>query len=123
MNEEIGVAVDSLPEGTPRYSVLNCLAFDNVTATSGGTSDSLPRGTFLKTADDKVYAVSGKALYFSGIAAPTQWTTDYVGAGFVDMGAKTKGSEELTALPRYENYLRCSPSARSSSNTSIRIRS
>lgn len=87
------------------FSVANGLSFSDVTTMSGGFNDDLPRGTFLKTADDKVYAVSGKALYFSGIAAPIKWTTDNVGAGFVDMGARTKGGEELTALSRYQNYL------------------
>lgn len=87
------------------WTATNGLVFEDVTAMAGGSNDSLARGTFLKTADSKVYAVSGKALYFSGVDAPTKWTTDNVGAGFIDMGAKTSGGDELTALSRYQNNL------------------
>lgn len=83
----------------------NGFALEDKTRMSGGSNDALPRGTFLKTADSKVYAVAGKALYFSGIAEPTEWTTDNIGAGFIDMGAKTAQGEQLTALSRYQSYM------------------
>lgn len=62
-------------------------------------------GTFVKTIGSKVYSVSGPNLHFSGIQQPTQWTTDAVGAGFIDMSSFESGSEELKAVARYQSNI------------------
>ena len=62
-------------------------------------------GRFVKTIGKKVYAVSGPNMHFSGIAAPTKWTTSTVGAGFIDMSSEASGSEELIALGKYQNQV------------------
>lgn len=60
-------------------------------------------GTFVRTIKSKMYSVSGPDMHFSGIQQPTKWTTDSVGAGFVDMSSESSGSEELVALARYQD--------------------
>jgi hypothetical protein len=62
-------------------------------------------GGFVKTISKKVYAVSGPNLHFSGIAAPTKWKTDAVGAGFIDLSSETSGSEELLAIAKYQDRI------------------
>lgn len=62
-------------------------------------------GTFVKTIGQKMNSVSGPNAHFSGIKEPTKWTTDVVGAGFIDMSTENSGSEELTALARYQNFV------------------
>jgi hypothetical protein len=62
-------------------------------------------GSFVKTMQKKMYSTSGSVLFFSGIAAPTKWTTDNVGAGFIDMAAETSGAEDLRAVAKYQNNL------------------
>lgn len=62
-------------------------------------------GSSAKTAGTKMYSTSGSVLHFSGIQQPTKWTTDNVGAGFIDMAAETSGAEQLQALGIYQNNL------------------
>jgi hypothetical protein len=69
------------------------------------TVNTYQPGTFVKTIGKKVYSVSGPNMHFSGIAAPTKWTTDAVGAGFIDMSSETSGAEELIALAKYQQYV------------------
>lgn len=79
----------------------------NGTTMNGGSSstNSYVPGTFVKTVGSKVYSVSGPTLHFSGIRAPTQWTTDAPGAGFIDMSEETSGAEDLRAVARYQDNL------------------
>lgn len=74
---------------------------------SGGSAaaDTYEPGTFVLTFGAKVYALSGPILHFSGLAAPTQWTTDATGAGFVDMSSQSSGSEQLLAVAPYQGSL------------------
>lgn len=72
---------------------------------STGTSNALPPGQFVRTIGRKMYSPSGSVLYFSGIDAPTKWTTDNVGAGFIDYAAESSGAEELQAVAEYQNYI------------------
>lgn len=72
---------------------------------AGGVDGVFQPGNFVKTAGKKVYSTSGSVLHFSGIAAPTKWTTDNVGAGFIDMASETSGAEQLMALAKYQNNL------------------
>jgi hypothetical protein len=71
-------------------------------ATSAG---SFVPGTFVYTLGSKVYSAAGPALHFSGIQQPTKWQTSTVGAGFVDMSVQASGSEELTAIAKYQSLL------------------
>lgn len=74
-------------------------------ADGADTADAFTPGTFVRTVKSKMYAVSSSLFHFSGIQAPTQWTTDAPGAGFVNMATQNSGSEELTAVARYQNLV------------------
>jgi hypothetical protein len=77
-----------------------------LTLTNGATStNTYQPGNFVRTIGQKVYATSGPNMHFSGVRQPTKWTTDAVGAGFIDMSSESSGSEELMALSRYQNYV------------------
>lgn len=58
-------------------------------------------GDFVRTIGSKEYSLSGPNMHFSGIKAPTQWTTDTTGAGFIDMSSEASGAEQLVALAKY----------------------
>ncbi|WP_224613245.1 hypothetical protein [Mesorhizobium sp. ESP7-2] len=81
-----------------------------VTPSSGVTmaggaeeTDTFEPGEFVKTIGSKVYSTSGPNMHFSGIKIPTGWTTDNVGAGFIDMSSESSGSEQLTSLAKYQD--------------------
>jgi hypothetical protein len=76
-----------------------------VMANGSSTTNTYQPGEFVKTIGQKMYSTSGPNTHFSGIKEPTKWTTDVVGAGFIDMSSETSGSEELTALARYQNQV------------------
>lgn len=62
----------------------------------------------LLTVRDKEYAIFDSILAFSGIAEPTVWDPDEAGkpgAGFINMSNQAAGSEQLTALGRYQNLV------------------
>jgi len=84
----------------------NCVT-DFGLALSGGTdtTDSYPLGSFVKTIGSRMMSVSGPNLHFSGIKAPTKWTTDAVGAGVIDMSTQTAGAEDLIALAEYQQWV------------------
>ncbi len=71
----------------------------------GKVDDAFTPGTFVKTVGSKIYSTAGSILHFSGVKAPTQWTTDAIGAGFINLASENSGSEELTAVERYQNLL------------------
>lgn len=74
-------------------------------AMGGGAEeeDTFEPGEFVKTIGSKVYSTSGPNMHFSGIKIPAGWTTDNVGAGFIDMSSESSGSEQLVALAKYQN--------------------
>lgn len=76
-----------------------------VMANGASSTNTYQPGEFVRTIAQKVYSTSGPNMHFSGIKAPTKWTTDTVGAGFIDMSSESSGSEELTALARYQNFV------------------
>ncbi len=76
-----------------------------LTMANGADGSTFTPGGFVRTVGKKVYATSGTVLHFSGVAAPTQWTTDSVGAGFIDMSSEASGIEELSALSQYQDKL------------------
>lgn len=88
----------------PSATVL--FGIEGMTPMAGGKQDNaFQPGEFVRTIGQKVYSTSGPNMHFSGIQQPTKWTTDAVGAGFVDMSSETSGSEQLTALARYRDLV------------------
>lgn len=84
------------------------LTFSSSTVTMANGSDATVTyqpGNFVKTIDQKVYSLSGPNFHFSGIKAPTKWTTSTTGAGFIDMSSESSGSEDLQAIARYQNLV------------------
>lgn len=75
--------------------------------TTGGddSEDGYQPGNFVKTIGSKMYSVSGPNMHFSGIREPAEWTTDAVGAGFIDMSSESSGAEQLVALARYQELV------------------
>ncbi|AKR54326.1 Flagellar hook-length control protein FliK [Devosia sp. H5989] len=73
---------------------------------SGGVdSTAFVPGKFVKTIGSKEYSVSDGTLHFSGIRAPTKWTTDTTGAGFINMSQETSNAEELVAVANYQGFI------------------
>jgi hypothetical protein len=83
-----------------------------VTPTSGiamaGGSDNTATytpGGFATTIGSKIYAVADTELHFSGVAAPTKFTSDVTGAGFIDMAQYDSESTDLVAVSNYQSYI------------------
>ena len=94
------------PDGAAvTFTLTDGFAVTPTTFTLADTPAVYQPGTFVKTIGQKMYATSGSVMHFSGIREPTKWTTDTVGAGFVDMSEENSGSEDLTALARYQNFV------------------
>lgn len=103
-------AVDSgagLNGQAPAETVEGDFAVGNIQAMSGGAAavGVFVPGTFVKTIGSRVQSVSGPNEHGSGIKAPTAWTTDAIGAYFIDMSLQTSGSEQLKALGEYQNLV------------------
>lgn len=73
-------------------------------ADGSSADDTYPPGLFVKTIGSKEYATSGPNMHFSGIQQPTEWN-GATGSGFIDMSSQASGSEELTALAKYQNFV------------------
>ena len=58
--------------------------------------------TALLTYQQKVFAGAGPVLFFSSVAAPTNYTG--TGSGFINMSTHSRGSDEITALARYQDF-------------------
>lgn len=69
-------------------------------AISGAASGT---GGPLLTFDTKIYTATQSLLYFSEINNPTDWTG--TAAGFINMSNHAGGSETLTALAPYQNWI------------------
>lgn len=69
-----------------------------------GASVAGAKATALLTHRDKMYAIFGSILAFSGIATPTAWQAS-TGTGFKNMSNQSAGSESLTAIGRYQNLM------------------
>lgn len=74
---------------------------------SGGadSDEAFTPGPMAMTLRSKVWAVAGPLLHSSGVAAPTEWTTDAVGAGFTDLSTEDADAADLVSLARYQNLL------------------
>lgn len=78
--------------------------------TSGSGADvANQQFTSLLTFGAKLYGTASSILYFSNIDRPADWkdtgTSPHLGAGFVNMANQSAGSEELTALGKYQNLM------------------
>lgn len=62
-------------------------------------------GAFVKTIGSRMTSTSGSNAHGSGLSAPSKWTTDATGAFFIDMSTQAAGSENLTALATYQQYV------------------
>ena len=103
---DAGTAANGRPvEVTTSGDMVVTPTTDILMSGGGDTDDTFIPGTYVKTVGSKVYSVSGPNFHFSGVAAPTQWTTDAVGAGFVDMSSQADGAEELQAIERYQEFV------------------
>jgi len=101
------IVVDSYTAAT-----LYTVTLDSVDHEIRGDSSAMPQA--VRTIQQKVYAVVGSLLYFSGLAGapaqadPTKWINDatgppvVVGAGFIDLSTQDGGSEILTGIGVYE---------------------
>lgn len=76
-------------------------------AMGGGASadDVYQPGDFVRTIGTKMYSLAGPNYFFSGIARPTTYTPDAVGAGFIDVSTYTSGATDLTAIARYQSNI------------------
>lgn len=70
-----------------------------------GANSTIAPGSYVKAIGSKIYFVSDSDTVFSGVGTPTSFNTDTTGAGFIDMAAEAAGSEHLTALARYNQYV------------------
>lgn len=71
-----------------------------------GQTVSGKKATALLTVRSKVYATFGSVLNFSAIQAPTDWGSGTgSGDGFINMSNQSAGSETLTGIGRYQNYM------------------
>lgn len=105
------LAVD--PGTTPNgYNVVMSVASGlTLTPGSGTLTNGLApgsvfqSGTFAKTNGSKMYVASGPNLHFSGILEPREFQSSHTGAGFIDMSTEAAGSEALTAIAKYLQYI------------------
>lgn len=98
------------PNGRPvAFTLSNGFAVSpssGLNMTGGADSgEAFTPGTFVKTIGSKMNSLSGPNWHFSGISEPTKWTTDAIGAGFVDLSTHSSGSEELMAIEQYQQQL------------------
>lgn len=78
----------------------------DISMTGGAAAEDVTGpGKSVQTVNTKMYTVSGPNLHFSGIKQPTKFTTDAVGAGFIDLSSHDSGSAELQAVAKYQNSL------------------
>lgn len=86
-----------------RYADTHVIAFYDgaaVTAYRAGTT----AGIFAQTIGQKVYQTSGPNLLFSGVGNAADFNTA-TGSGFIDMSTQARGSEVLTSLAQYQQYV------------------
>ncbi len=100
-----GTAADGRLVGFGLANGLTVSPSGTLALANGSDSSAFQPGLFVKTVGSKMHSVSGPNEHFSGIQQPTKWTTDTTGAGFIDMSTQASGSEDLTALAKYQNYV------------------
>ena len=63
-----------------------------------------PFATFVRTVQQKVYGVAGPTLHFSAVGDATKFNSG-TGFGFIDMSTQATGSEDLTSIAQYQQYI------------------
>ena len=61
-------------------------------------------GRTLLTFKNKLYSTTADIIYFSALNIPTQWGSG-IGSGFISISSGDSGSDELTALEAYQNFM------------------
>lgn len=82
--------------------------YDGSRVTDYGSNTEIRPGNFVRTFGRKVYFLLGPYVIYSALADATNFNTDTgsgVGAGFNDLSEEDYGSEDLSAIGRYQNYL------------------
>ena len=110
--DQVNIVAGAVGSGPNGYSVVATVASGlTLSATAmtmaGGldTDSGYEPGSFARTIGSKVYSTSGTVLHFSGIAAPTKFTTDVTGAGFIDLANQASSPYDLTAVCTYQKYI------------------
>lgn len=93
-----GLAVIVTPTGT--MGVLPATTAMAAGATATGTFQP---GTYVKTIGDRVLSVSDSNFHGSALGQPREWTTDQVGAFFIDMAKQASGAESLASIAEYND--------------------
>jgi len=86
-------------------AVTGTFAIDTIVTFHDGEDVSLEPGTFVRTKGSRILTVSGPNLHGSGTQQPTKWTTDVIGAYFIDMSKQAANAETLTALAEYQQWM------------------
>lgn len=69
------------------------------------TATAYQAGAFCTTGNQKIFALNGATLHFSGLDQPTKFfVADAAGAGFINMANQAVNSEALTGVGRYQGY-------------------
>lgn len=113
VGDQVNIIAATAGAGSNGFAVsfvsINALTLDPPTGLvmAGGVTSTttFAPGTFVRTIGSKVYSVSGPLFHFSGIRAPTAWTTDATGAGFTDMSQEASDAEELIAVANYQGFV------------------
>lgn len=84
--------------------------YDGNRVTDYGSNTEIRPGTFVRTFGRKVYYLLGPYVIYSALQDATNFNTDATtptspGAGFNDLSEEDYGSEDLSAIGRYQNYL------------------
>jgi len=74
-------------------------------ANGSDDSSTYTPGGFIRTIGSKIYAPVSTALHFSGIQAPTKFSSDVTGAGFIDMSQYDSESNDLVAVSNYQSFI------------------
>lgn len=98
------------PNGFPIVmTVTNNMTFSPATglvlANGQDLSGTFQPGPFVQVYGSRELSVSGSTLYGSGIAQPTAWNTNTVGAFFIDMSAQAAGADQLMGVSEYQNLV------------------
>lgn len=87
---------------------------NNLTITPGGTlvlaggdtaTGTYQPGAFVKTIGSRMNSLSGANAHGSGIAEPTKWTTDAVGAFILDLTKQASGTDDMKAIAEYQGWV------------------
>lgn len=88
--------------GTFESADIYTLTLDGINYRVSGGAAGI--GITALTYNQKVYSVTNSLLYFSALAAPTQWGTG-TGNGFINMQNQNAENEDLVGVRQYQNRM------------------